>query len=581
MFCLDGINGKCQCPVRPECRCKSGFIRDSGTHKCIPKKQCTTCNKGEFWNNCGSGCDVTCQNRANPPLCHFGCVPKCSCEKGLIRDEITNRCIPEKQCPRPKCPENSYWNTCGSNCEQTCANKPVKCTRQCIEKCSCNKGYIYDEDLNICVLPYQCPNHCGRNEYFHPKHIQEYSCDGSTKMVEGGCVCQTGYLRNGNICVPKKDCPIKTCGRNEHLEKCPVCADTICCHGNKCQTALCFAFDCFPGMKCQCPVSPECRCNSGYVRDAKTNMCITKKQCDSQNLSECPIGEYWNTCGSGCELTCQNKKRPPLCDFACVPKCSCNKGLIRDMASKKCVPESECPLFTCRSDEDYTSCPLCDEEKCGAELPPICVEYDCGFGLDYQSNPMCPCPVRPACRCKSGLFRHPRTSKCVTKDICLGRSRPVPPIFPVIGRPGVDVKPCSKDVAQTCSRQCDIECPIYLQFDISICVTKCLSECHEKECAPKLPPIHPPHTFKPVFDPFVSAPAPCNDAVEKMCDNECKIACPQYISADIRACVNGCLSDCYDRKCNSNNIFGQNSYLFGFPLGSLDLWDEGPVLPWY
>ncbi|KAK2575925.1 hypothetical protein KPH14_007288 [Odynerus spinipes] len=54
------------------------------------------------------------------------------------------------------CPENSYWNDCGSLCEGTCEiPETTTCPTVCVEHCTCMRGYLWNGEK--CVLPEQCP----------------------------------------------------------------------------------------------------------------------------------------------------------------------------------------------------------------------------------------------------------------------------------------------------------------------------------------------------------------------------------------------------------------------------------------
>ena len=55
------------------------------------------------------------------------------------------------------CPPNSHWNPCGSACPLTCSDKPGVpkfCTRQCVEQCSCDPGFVLSG--KTCVPLRQC-----------------------------------------------------------------------------------------------------------------------------------------------------------------------------------------------------------------------------------------------------------------------------------------------------------------------------------------------------------------------------------------------------------------------------------------
>lgn len=47
------------------------------------------------------GCPATCQ-RDEPYVCFLPCVAKCVCRPGLLRDELTRRCVKPEACPNTK-----------------------------------------------------------------------------------------------------------------------------------------------------------------------------------------------------------------------------------------------------------------------------------------------------------------------------------------------------------------------------------------------------------------------------------------------------------------------------------------------
>uniref|UniRef100_A0A182P749 TIL domain-containing protein n=1 Tax=Anopheles epiroticus TaxID=199890 RepID=A0A182P749_9DIPT len=64
---------------------------------------------------------------------------------------------------------------------------------------------------------------------------------------------------------PGAVCPIRSCGRNEVLQKCGLCYETTCTDKSK---NVC------PSM-CYC----GCYCRRGFIRASKNGPCILPKQC--------------------------------------------------------------------------------------------------------------------------------------------------------------------------------------------------------------------------------------------------------------------------------------------------------------
>ncbi|KAF2879907.1 hypothetical protein ILUMI_26276 [Ignelater luminosus] len=150
------------------CLCKPGLIRYEATKECIPPNKCPkvpTCNpaRNEEYSRCASLCPRTCQTPCREPVsCPAVCVRGCVCKKGLIRDEITKKCIKPEHCP--KCEtckkEHEEWTPCGAACVLTCQNvlNPPYCpaAQACTKGCVCENGFIRDEDSGECITLEDC-----------------------------------------------------------------------------------------------------------------------------------------------------------------------------------------------------------------------------------------------------------------------------------------------------------------------------------------------------------------------------------------------------------------------------------------
>ncbi|CAJ0567329.1 unnamed protein product, partial [Mesorhabditis spiculigera] len=135
------------------CQCNSGYYRNV-VGGCVPLSQCPpVCPTNSSYNSCGSSCERTCAQRN--PICPAICGPgKCMCNAGYSRNTAGN-CILERDCP-PTCPGFSTWQTCSSYCEPTCTNPNPVCNRACAPaKCQCNPGY-YRSPSGLCVQWNQC-----------------------------------------------------------------------------------------------------------------------------------------------------------------------------------------------------------------------------------------------------------------------------------------------------------------------------------------------------------------------------------------------------------------------------------------
>ena len=116
----------------PKCDCKTGFVREAESGKCIPKSKCPNkdpvCRVNEVWKNCGlhEMCEPFCgSGLLRCPKASQGkiCIPKCECAKGYIRKVKGGKCVPEVDCPT-KCPENKEWQDCPL-CTNVCGRPPM------------------------------------------------------------------------------------------------------------------------------------------------------------------------------------------------------------------------------------------------------------------------------------------------------------------------------------------------------------------------------------------------------------------------------------------------------------------------
>jgi hypothetical protein len=98
----------------------------------------------------------------------------------------------------PTCTNGMVWNECGSACPPTCENKTPICTKQCVAKCECRTGQYVDDgiciDANTCGFSettHDTPSDvsCGALDGIYIKDssgIQtKYCC---TKIDGSGCI---------------------------------------------------------------------------------------------------------------------------------------------------------------------------------------------------------------------------------------------------------------------------------------------------------------------------------------------------------------------------------------------------------
>ncbi|XP_077995227.1 uncharacterized protein LOC144448802 [Glandiceps talaboti] len=92
----------------------------------------------------------------------------------------------DKYCPL-ECPEHSEYTLCTSICEPTCDNptRDEDCDSQgtCVEGCSCDDGYVREE--NKCIQVQECG--CVRNGYYYKVNEKIINSDCTEE-----CVCENG-----------------------------------------------------------------------------------------------------------------------------------------------------------------------------------------------------------------------------------------------------------------------------------------------------------------------------------------------------------------------------------------------------
>ncbi|XP_073684023.1 IgGFc-binding protein [Garra rufa] len=103
----------------------------------------------------------------------------------------------------PTCPENTYYEICGTSCPSSCPSLsfPFQCTLQCQEGCQCNDGNVLNKDR--CVPPVGCGcYHSGRyrqagETFRHGEECQFMCvCDGITGNVR----CTPSSCSEGEVC---------------------------------------------------------------------------------------------------------------------------------------------------------------------------------------------------------------------------------------------------------------------------------------------------------------------------------------------------------------------------------------------
>lgn len=219
------------------------------------------CRKAHtHFETCGTACPRTCDNYAVKfIICTDNCVTDCFCDKGFVLDANKN-CIAISDCPgksrdeaffyifknndfiftvKPVCKANEEHSQCGANgCQNSCADPTfeTRCRGICTEGCICVDGYVRNDD-GVCTKLEECPSGSQKGSFskllnFFFKSVKPvcsaahevYSdcgaycqpicsqyvrdCAAPFQDCNPGCVCEAGYIRNGNDeCIKREDCP--------------------------------------------------------------------------------------------------------------------------------------------------------------------------------------------------------------------------------------------------------------------------------------------------------------------------------------------------------------------------------------
>ncbi|CAF1318815.1 unnamed protein product [Rotaria magnacalcarata] len=182
-----------------------------------------------------------------------------------------------------KCGKHEKF-TCGSTCIETCTYKPEICVRSCKFGCFCANGYVRQSNKtdSPCIKPAECP-----------KIVTTPICGKNEEYL------QCGYA-----------CP-RSCNELRYPLPKPL---TLC-------AALC---------------KSGCFCTNGYYR-AANGQCVLPEKC-------CGSNERYNTCGSACVETCNEK--PTVCTKQCVTGCFCDgSDYVRqsNTTGSACIHRDDCP----------------------------------------------------------------------------------------------------------------------------------------------------------------------------------------------------------------------------------------------
>ncbi|XP_070383036.1 zonadhesin-like [Dermacentor albipictus] len=149
------------------CVCRLGAYRNPWG-QCISLEECKRCGTypHKSYNLCASECPLRCDEPVQK--CSNRCVVRCDCAPGYVLGRNNaDKCVKADCCP-PKCPANSTFKLCVSNCRPMCGRpQPRNCYDRCTTGgCVCNKGFseVVIGGAISCVPDFQCNQYLPRNE---------------------------------------------------------------------------------------------------------------------------------------------------------------------------------------------------------------------------------------------------------------------------------------------------------------------------------------------------------------------------------------------------------------------------------
>jgi len=319
---LNPETGECDVVEDKTLVCDAGYHEENGV--CV--KDTLTCPEGYELNDAGTECI---------PIIE---IKDKKCDPGYVYDEDLKQCVPIKsdECPvgfhkdedgqcvpdtkTLECPEGYELNDAGTECIPIIEIKDKKC----------DPGYVYDEDLKMCVPikgEDECPTGYHRDE-------TTGACVPDTKTLE----CPEGYELNdaGTECIPVVEIKDKKCDPgyvyDEDLKQCvPIKKDEECAEGFHLENGICVPDDdetCKDGYE---KVGGVCVpvCKEGYLRNLETGTCEKVEK-------DCPPGQTKDANGK-----CVPIKKTAECqpgyeriDGVCVPVCKTGYKRVNGV----CVP---------------------------------------------------------------------------------------------------------------------------------------------------------------------------------------------------------------------------------------------------
>uniref|UniRef100_A0A8C1RZE9 Si:dkey-65b12.6 n=1 Tax=Cyprinus carpio TaxID=7962 RepID=A0A8C1RZE9_CYPCA len=222
-LCADSCSTTCasltksqKCPLCQEgCQCDDDFLFDGG--------ECRTVD------SCGCHVDGTFY-KSGQTVIRGECKEKCTCKAGVFSCESL-KCAEDQICGKKDgaigcynkdiyCPVNMHYEACGTACPPTCADRASsdKCTLPCVEGCLCNAGFVRKGDECIPVKKCGCTY---KGRYYLP----EQTFWGEKQCTEK-CVCNS---QTGNVeCTPTKCKNSLVCGTQNGVKDCYPLSYSTC-----------------------------------------------------------------------------------------------------------------------------------------------------------------------------------------------------------------------------------------------------------------------------------------------------------------------------------------------------------------
>ncbi|XP_041976213.1 protein psiQ-like [Aricia agestis] len=339
--------------------CVDFALADSANVTCGPDEEYNSCANGGCGRWMCSQMGVGCYD-----LPEEACIPGCRCKEPMLRTDDGN-CVPEDQCPSPKCGINEEYVEC---MDSVC--RPLACAAM------------------------RSPLDC-----------QQADNNQTSLCNNPGCVCKEGFVRDdiNGTCIPTQQCLLNiTCGAEEEFDSCATgdCGRTLCSEN---YTSCILPVD---DSKCK----PGCKCKDWKLK-TDDGRCVPSHQCPQPSYVTCGPDEEYNSCSNGgcgrwlCSqlgIICID-----LISAGCEPGCRCKSPLLRT-DDGKCVPNDECPPPSCGVNEEFVKCEnsICRPQYC-YDLTRLSCDHDRDITCNYA-----------ACVCKEGFARNSRDGTCIPVEEC-------------------------------------------------------------------------------------------------------------------------------------------------------------------